>query len=94
MKNLPAVRETWVSCLGWEDPLEKEGTGYPLLYSCGESNGQRSLAGYTPWGCTELDKTELLNPGQPGTMPNLGRAVPKRQAPYPKVVRKTDAKQN
>ena len=24
VKNLPAVHETWVRCLGWEDPLEKE----------------------------------------------------------------------
>ena len=24
VKNLPAMRETWVQCLGWEDPLEKE----------------------------------------------------------------------
>ena len=24
VKNLPAVRETWVRSLGWEDPLEKE----------------------------------------------------------------------
>ena len=24
MKNLPAMRETWVQYLGWEDPLEKE----------------------------------------------------------------------
>ena len=24
VKNLPAMRETWVGCLGWEDPLEKE----------------------------------------------------------------------
>ena len=23
VKNSPAVRETWVLCLGWEDPLEK-----------------------------------------------------------------------
>ena len=22
--NLPAVQETWVRSLGWEDPLEKE----------------------------------------------------------------------
>ena len=22
VKNLPAVRETWVQSLGWEDPLE------------------------------------------------------------------------
>ena len=24
VKCLPAVRETWVPSLGWEDPLEKE----------------------------------------------------------------------
>ena len=24
VKSLPAVRETWVQSLGWEDPLEKE----------------------------------------------------------------------
>ena len=23
-KHLPAMRETWVRSLGWEDPLEKE----------------------------------------------------------------------
>ena len=24
VKNLPAVKETWVQSLAWEDPLEKE----------------------------------------------------------------------
>ena len=24
VKNLPAMQETWVPFLGWEDPLEKE----------------------------------------------------------------------
>ena len=24
VKHLPAVRETWVRSLGWEDPLEKD----------------------------------------------------------------------
>ena len=28
VKNLPAIRETWVQSLGWEDPLE-EGMGTP-----------------------------------------------------------------
>ena len=27
----------------------------------GESHGQRSLVGYSPWGCKELDTTERLN---------------------------------
>ena len=44
VKRLPAVRETWVQFLGWEDPLEK---GMALQYSC---LGQRSLADYSPWG--------------------------------------------
>ena len=30
VKNLPAMQETSVRFLGWEDPLEK---GYPLQYS-------------------------------------------------------------
>ena len=24
VKHLPAMQETWVQSLGWEDPLEKE----------------------------------------------------------------------
>ena len=28
-KNMPAMQETWVLSLGWEDPLE-EGDGNPL----------------------------------------------------------------
>ena len=32
VKNPPAIRETWVRSLSWEDPLG-EGKGYPLQYS-------------------------------------------------------------
>ena len=35
------------------------GQGNPLQYSCLENRyGQRSLAGYNPWGCKESDTTE------------------------------------
>ena len=35
------------------------GHGNPLQYSCLENpHGQRSLAGWSPWGCKELDMTE------------------------------------
>ena len=35
--------------------------GNPLQYSCLEKpHGQRSLAGYSPWGRKELDTTEQL----------------------------------
>ena len=36
-----------------------EGDGNPLQYSClGKSHGQRSLMGYSPWGCKESDTNE------------------------------------
>ena len=38
------------------------GHGNPLQYSLsGESHGQRSLVGYSPWCCKELDRTEKLS---------------------------------
>ena len=38
------------------------GHGNPLQYSCLENpHGQRSLAGYGPWGHKELDTTERLS---------------------------------
>ena len=43
--------ETWVWSLGWEDPLEKEQLPTPVFWP-GEFHGQRSLAGYSPWGCS------------------------------------------
>ena len=56
VKNLPAMRETRVQSLGWEDPLE-EG----MVFLPGESHGQRSLKGYSPWSCKESDRTEQLS---------------------------------
>ena len=36
--------------------------GNPLQYSCLENpHGQRSLAGYSPWGPKEVDTTELIS---------------------------------
>ena len=58
VKDLPAMQETWVRSLGREDPLE-EGLANPFHYSCLESpHGQKSLAGFSPRGCKELDTTE------------------------------------
>ena len=59
VKNLPAMQETWVQSLGLEDPLEK-GMAIHSIFLPGESHGQRSLAGYSPQGCKELDTTEQL----------------------------------
>ena len=57
VKNLSAVRETWVQSLGQEDPLEKEMAAHSILLP-GKSRGQRTLVGYSPWGHKELDMTE------------------------------------
>ena len=57
VKNMPAVRETWVQSLGWEDPLEKEWLPTSVLWP-GEFHGQRSPVGYSPWDCKESDTTE------------------------------------
>ena len=67
VKRLPAMQETWVQSLGWEDPLEKEmathcqstSRALPVLLP-GNSHGWRSLVGYSPWCCKELDMTERL----------------------------------
>ena len=58
LKNLPAVWETWVQSLGWEDPLEK-----------GKATHSSILAWRISWtiqsvqsmGCKESDRTEWLS---------------------------------
>ena len=57
VKNLPARQETWVRSPGGEDPLEESLTATPIFLP-GESHGQRSLVGYSPWGDKESDMTE------------------------------------
>ena len=44
--------------LGWEDPLEEDMATTPAFLP-GESHGQRSLVGYSPWGCKESDMTAV-----------------------------------
>ena len=57
VKNPPAMQE--IPGLG---RFPGGGHGNPLQYSCLETPyGQRSLAGYSPWGHEELDTTEILN---------------------------------
>ena len=67
VKNLPvnegAIRD-WGSIPGLGRPPEG-GHGNPLQYSCLEyPHGQRSLAGYSPWGRKESDKTDQQSTAQ------------------------------
>ena len=57
VKNLPAMRETWVQSLGWEDPLEK-GPAAPVatpVFWPGEFHGL-----YSPWGHKKSETTEQI----------------------------------
>ena len=53
VKNLPAIQETWVRSLGWEDPLEKEMATHSSI-----------LAWKIPWtdlvGYSSVDSQELV----------------------------------
>ena len=73
VKNSPAIHETWVSSVGWEDPTEKGTTedevvgwhhqlnGHEFAQALGVGDGQGSLVCCSPWGHKELDMTEQLN---------------------------------
>ena len=71
-KNLPANAggvkrcrfDPWV----WEIPWRKKWLPTPVFLS-GESHGQRSLMGYSPWGHKELN----MNEGQSMTALRVGR---------------------
>ena len=52
VKNLPAMWETWVLSLGWEDPPEK---GKASVFWPGEFHE------LSPWGHKESDTTERLS---------------------------------
>ena len=72
VKNLSAIQETQVSYLGQEDPLKKGmATLLTPVFLPGEFYGQRSLAGYSPWGREEWDTTEQLTPPPPYYSINL-----------------------
>ena len=59
VKNPPAIQETRVQSLGWEDPLGKGMATHSSILAW-RIQGQRSLAGYSPWGHKESDINEQL----------------------------------
>ena len=57
-KESPAMQEPQFQSPGLEDPLE-EGKATHSSILPGEPHGQRSLAGYSSWGCTDLAVNEV-----------------------------------
>ena len=59
--------DPWVGKISWRRAWQPTPVFLP-----GESHGQRSLVGYSPWGGKELDMAELLSTQKssgPGTVP-------------------------
>ena len=54
------MQEMCVWSLSQDDPLKKEMVTHSNILP-GKSHGQRSLAGFSPWGRRESDTTSLLN---------------------------------
>ena len=55
LENLPAAQEAWVWSLCQGDPLEKGMATHSSILAqkipwTEEPGGQRSMAGYSPWG--------------------------------------------
>ena len=57
VKNLPAMQETWVQSLGWEDFLEKEMETHSSILAW-KIPWMEELVSYSPWGHKESDMTE------------------------------------
>ena len=51
---------THSSILVWRIPWTEETGGPTVPFPPGESHGQRSLEGYSPWGHKESDTTEQV----------------------------------
>ena len=60
VKNLPSMQEThdspWIEKIPWRKEWLPS-----LEFLPGAFHGQRSLAGYSPWGLKESDMTEAIN---------------------------------
>ena len=66
VSNLPANAgdipdsgfSSWVGKIPWRTAWQLTPVFFP-----GKALGQRSLMGYSPWGCTESDRTEATHAG-------------------------------
>ena len=60
VKNLPAMQDTWVQSLGWEDALEKEMATHSSILAWRIPWTEEPDRLYSPWGRRESDTTEQL----------------------------------
>ena len=70
VRNPPAMWETWVQSLGWEDPLEEGMVINSSILAWRIPIRQRSLVGYSPQSHKELDTTEAAKHASTGVYVN------------------------
>ena len=58
VKNLPAMPETWVRSLDWEDPLEEGVVTHSSILAWRIPRDKGAWHDYSLWGLKELDTTE------------------------------------
>ena len=58
VKQLPAIQESWVRSLGWEDPLENGMATYFSIFAWRIPWMEDPGGLYSPWGPKELDMTD------------------------------------
>ena len=61
VKNLPAMWETWVRSLGWEDPLEKGLATHPSVLAWRIPWTEEPGRLHNLWGHKESDTTKRLS---------------------------------
>ena len=61
VKNSPAMQETWVQSLGWEDPLEEGMATHSRIIAQKIPMGRRAWQAIVCGGHKELDMTEGLS---------------------------------
>ena len=62
VKNLPAVHQTWVLFIGWEDPLEKKMATHSSILAW-RIPWSEERGGLQSMGLQESDRTEQLTLG-------------------------------
>ena len=94
VKSLPAMRETWVRSLGWDDPLEKEMATHssilvwkiPWMEELGrlQSMGSQRVghnSGFTQGGTSGVTVVENLSAKQEMQVQSLGQEDPLEKGP-------------
>ena len=64
VKNPPAMRETWVRSLSWEDPLEEGMATHSSVLAWRIPMDRGAWRSYSPWGHKESNTTERLSTAQ------------------------------